>query len=248
MFNNLHALVVDDSEINQLLICKILENQGVTSEVAFNGEEAIQKVAETHYDLIFMDIQMPDVDGYQAAKTIRTMEGRKNLPIIAVTANTMPDDQEKCLQAGMNHYISKPVHAKQIIKIIKNFYGGDRSVRADDNSLNNSASRSLFDKVHQDLSFMQQMVTNFEEAYHQSLSELRDAIEEQDFHKIYQHAHTLKGLSGAIEATKAAEILVDLEQKTKSKKIENMLLLLESFTTEVQLILSEHKAFLLKES
>jgi two-component system, sensor histidine kinase and response regulator len=248
VFNNLHALVVDDSEINQLLICKILENQGVTSEVAFNGEEAIQKVAETHYDLIFMDIQMPDVDGYQAAKTIRTMEGRKNLPIIAVTANTMPDDQEKCLQAGMNHYISKPVHAKQIIEIIQILFGGDRSVRADDNSLNDSPSRSLFDKVHQDLPFMKQMVTNFEDAYHLSLAELRNAIEEQDFQKIYQHAHALRGLSGAIEATKAAEILVDLEQKTKSKKIENMLLLLESFTTEVQLILSEHKAFLLKES
>jgi two-component system, sensor histidine kinase and response regulator len=248
VFTDLHALVVDDSVINQLLICKILENQGVTSEVAFNGEEAIQKVAETHYDLIFMDIQMPDVDGYQAAKTIRKMKGRKNLPIIAVTANTMPEDQEKCLQAGMNHYISKPVHAKQILEIIKIFYGGDRSVRTDDYSLNDSPSRSLFEKVHQDLPFMQQMVINFEDTYHQSLSELRNAIEEQDFQKIYQCAHALKGLSGVIEATRAAEILVDLEQKSKLNTIENMLSLLESFETEVQLILSAHKAFLLDES
>jgi CheY-like chemotaxis protein len=105
----LRVLVVDDNVVNQKLASKFLQKLGHRVDVVSNGALAVKQVSTDEYDIVFMDCQMPEMDGYTATRTIRSSEAEgKRLPIVAMTANAMTGDRENCLEAGMDHYITKP--------------------------------------------------------------------------------------------------------------------------------------------
>jgi CheY-like chemotaxis protein len=114
------VLLVEDNAVNQKLAGKILERMGCSVDTATNGKEAVSMFADLPYNMIFMDCQMPEMDGYEATRKIRNIEtagnssNGKQVPIIAITANAMRGDREKCLEEGMDDYIAKPVDARQI--------------------------------------------------------------------------------------------------------------------------------------
>ncbi len=113
-------LVVEDDRTTQLYLRKILEKSGVCVEVAENGQEALAKLYRSRFDCILMDIQMPVLDGVEATKKIRAMEGEiKDIPIIALTAYAMAGDREKFLAFGMDDYIAKPVEKDELIETLK---------------------------------------------------------------------------------------------------------------------------------
>lgn len=121
---NLHILVAEDNETNQLVIKKMLEKQGHDVDIAFNGREVLQKAQLEHYDMIFMDIQMPEMNGIEAARVIKETSHPGQIPVIvAVTANALKGDRENCLAAGMDDYISKPIKSTMISEIIDRFFG-----------------------------------------------------------------------------------------------------------------------------
>ena len=107
-------LVVEDTALNQMLMDEILASLGFTVDFAENGEIGVQKVLSTHYDLVLMDMQMPVMDGITATIEIRKHPGKAHLPIIAMTANAMREDSERCLACGMNDYIAKPIRLQQL--------------------------------------------------------------------------------------------------------------------------------------
>jgi two-component system sensor histidine kinase/response regulator len=111
-------LIVEDNEINLLIAQELLTQVGFVVDKANNGQEAINIVEENHYDLVLMDIQMPVMDGYTAAITIREKRKFDHIPIIAMTANAMYGDREKSLAAGMNDHITKPFVPKQMYEVI----------------------------------------------------------------------------------------------------------------------------------
>ncbi len=119
--HKLHILLVEDQLINQKIVVQLLTKKGWEVTSAVNGIQALEKSNETVFDLILMDVMMPEMDGFEATRQIRKNRDGKNMntPIIALTANAMKGDREKCIEAGMNDYISKPIHPEDVFRAIE---------------------------------------------------------------------------------------------------------------------------------
>ncbi len=122
-FPGLHVLLVEDQQVNQILMRTILEKASCVVDLAQNGIEAVDKVKRNHYDIVFMDCQMPEMDGFQATRAIRNYEEKTltHVPIIALTADAMQGDKDRCLAAGMDDYINKPVKPARILEMMHKF-------------------------------------------------------------------------------------------------------------------------------
>jgi PAS domain S-box-containing protein len=119
----MNILVVEDNTINQKLIVRILKMLGEEADIANNGVEALNAVLKKKYDIVFMDIQMPEMDGYEATRRIRSDVSQLNQPIIiAITANALQGDSDKCFEVGMNDYMSKPILIDEVKRIMKKWY------------------------------------------------------------------------------------------------------------------------------
>jgi two-component system, sensor histidine kinase and response regulator len=114
----LRVLLVEDNLINQKVACRLLEKQGHTVVVAENGREALNVLDELDFDLVLMDLQMPEMDGFATTAAIRRNEAGsdRHMPIVALTANAMKGDRERCLQAGMDGYVAKPVQVHLLLR------------------------------------------------------------------------------------------------------------------------------------
>ncbi len=121
-------LVVEDNRINQKVLSHQLINLGYAIEVAENGAEAVAKVKNRRYDLIFMDVQMPVMDGFQATQEIRNLgEDSSSIPIVAVTANAFQSERDKCFSSGMDDYLTKPVDKDRLREAVRRWARGARS-------------------------------------------------------------------------------------------------------------------------
>ena len=118
---SLHILLAEDNPVNQKLAVRLLEKEGHTVVVADNGRRALEALEGGNVDLVIMDVQMPEMDGYEAAASIRKTEETtlKHVPILAMTAHAMKGDQEKCLAAGMDGYVSKPIRPDDLRQVIE---------------------------------------------------------------------------------------------------------------------------------
>ncbi|MEP7340013.1 MAG: response regulator, partial [Acidobacteriota bacterium] len=118
----LRILLAEDNVVNQRLFLRLLEKQGHTIAVANNGREAVKALEQEHFDIVLMDMQMPEMDGFEATASIRQQEliTGARIPIIAMTANAMQGDRERCLEAGMDAYVSKPIKAAELFNLIRN--------------------------------------------------------------------------------------------------------------------------------
>jgi len=207
-------LLVEDNEMNQKIIVKMLEKRGMYCDLACNGAEALKALQQKDYDIVFMDCQMPEMDGYETTARIRQMEGeeRHNI-IVAMTANAMEGDREKCLQAGMDDYISKPVDFQLLFNIIEQYTTGQQKSVSEvatmleeslssfiaETGLSKGEGRELYDKLWSTLPGV--------------LEELQNAVTNDDYKKVRSLAHQLKGSSGTLRIQKLYELFLDLEQK-----------------------------------
>jgi CheY-like chemotaxis protein len=120
-------LVAEDNEINQIVTTQVLSKVGYKCDLVANGKEALQALTEKDYDLVLMDCQMPEMDGFEATRQYRTQESTKTqagtapVPIIALTANAMSGDRERCLEAGMTDYLTKPINPVKLIDLVQQY-------------------------------------------------------------------------------------------------------------------------------
>lgn len=122
-FKGKRVLAVEDVKVNMMLIMKLLEKHGCTVETATNGKEAVAMTDKNSYDIVFMDCQMPEMDGFEATKAIRRKEKNKHTIIVALTADAMTGDRDKCLTAGMDDYLNKPVRQQDITMMLDKWLG-----------------------------------------------------------------------------------------------------------------------------
>lgn len=123
-------LVVEDNPDNMYVTDRILTHCGYAVQQATTGDEALDYAARIPVDLILMDMQLPGLDGYATVKALRQLPEGANVPIIAVTAHTMPGDRERALDAGCSDYVAKPIDTRELVQLVEDYLGGARS---DDN-------------------------------------------------------------------------------------------------------------------
>jgi two-component system sensor histidine kinase/response regulator len=121
------VLLVEDNIVNQKVALGFLKRMNLTADVASDGQQALDRIGEQHFDLVLMDMQMPVMDGLTATTRIRAMENGAHVPIIAMTANALHEDRERCLAAGMDDYLAKPLQGKQLRAMIMKYLGTSSS-------------------------------------------------------------------------------------------------------------------------
>ncbi|TVR64995.1 MAG: response regulator, partial [Candidatus Competibacteraceae bacterium] len=245
-------LVVEDNPVNQEVAIAILESLGCQAEVAGNGQEAVEAVAKTHYDLILMDCQMPVMDGFAATAAIRRREreqGRNPLPIIALTANVMKGFREQCLAAGMDEYLSKPFQPEQLEHLLHRWLPTSPTAaasRADPSPLPPAvdADQPPFDPGALDrIRALQRpgapdLVSKLIDLYLQSapdwLGRLRDAVAAGDAEALRQAAHGLKSSSGNLGAQPLVALCKTLEERGRMRQLDDAPALLAAVETQYQ--------------
>jgi signal transduction histidine kinase/CheY-like chemotaxis protein/HPt (histidine-containing phosphotransfer) domain-containing protein len=210
-------LLVEDNPVNQKLAVKLLQKKGYTVEVAENGRLALLALERARYDLILMDMMMPELDGLEATRRIREDEeklGRKRIPIVAMTANAMQGDRERCLAAGMDGYLAKPVKADMLYAELQRHLdaaGSVISVTAESDShlpiqdLDEAISR--LDDAELYSSLLEMFVTDAQ-GY---VGDLWGALEADDRPRLSRAAHTLKGILATFSAKRAEQAARELE-------------------------------------
>jgi PAS domain S-box-containing protein len=219
---SLHILLAEDNVVNQKVATKILANWGHSIVVASNGKEAVDACEKERFDLIFMDVQMPDLDGFEATQIIRAGEkdGGWRLPIVAMTAHAMKGDKEKCLAAGMDDYVSKPINRDELFSVIEKFAKGGEATgnstplsSKDDEAFTSGVFdiAGALEIAGGDKAFLKELADLFLENFPGYVAKIQEAISMEDSGALEGAAHDLKGSVGNFAAKRAYNAAYQLE-------------------------------------
>ncbi|MBF0397769.1 MAG: response regulator, partial [Desulfobacterales bacterium] len=228
--NIANVLLVEDNHINQELVKEMLSSTGAIITTADDGKQAVAILKDAEFDIVFMDIQMPQMDGYEATKAIREMG--KKLPIIAMTANAMDEDRQRCLEAGMDDYVSKPISIDNLVAIfnkwsnIKNFNNTNKyKLEEADNEFPNEIEgidiNSAIKRAAGNKKLLKKLLIDFRRDYTNAIDEIKEAWEQGEMETVSRIVHTLKGVSGNISANKIHLACIDIENTIKQKDLNN---------------------------
>ena len=228
-------LVAEDNEVNQTVATMFLSDVGCDVDVAANGQEAVERWSANHYDLILMDCQMPELDGYDATRAIRRHEQVEStagrIPIIALTAHAMTSDREACLAAGMDFHLSKPFTKRQLVELLDHWLpqmptvtscgppdGGPDTPRSAASTVDD-ATLDEFRTVDTDDSRnrLRVVLTLYLDKSTQLLTQLADAVETSDAATMCQIAHSLKSASANVGASRLSTLCEILEQNGQTQ-------------------------------
>ncbi|MCG2585259.1 response regulator [Massilia sp. TS11] len=214
-------LLVDDNEVNQEVAQELLEAAGVRLDIASNGAMAVAKVEAGSYDGVLMDCQMPVMDGYEATRRLRANPRFADLPVIAMTANAMVGDKEKCLAAGMNDFIAKPIDVAQLFATLARWVkpanpgSAAAPAAADEDAaplIPGLKTTQALARLGGSARLLRKLLRRFAETQHDALARLRAAVDANDLAAAQREAHTLKGLAGNIGASEVAALAERIEQ------------------------------------
>ena len=250
---NAKILVVEDTFVNQQVIRGLLKASGIRIDVANNGTEGVAKYKSGNYDLIFMDVQMPEMDGFEATAAIRELEkgtGRRQ-PIVAMTAHAMAGDREKCLAAGMDDYLSKPVkrsalEAKLYEWLSSKIVEGSEDERAAhllaqseklaETSVYGSKTgkglvQSVFEELKENLSAVEGGLEDVLEDYvvtaPEQIAAMQSGLDDDDLNKVFAAAHSLKSNSASMGAMALSELAREIEIKGRSDDTSDLAVLVD---------------------
>jgi CheY-like chemotaxis protein len=244
---NIRILVAEDNPMNQKLAVTLLRRASYTVEAVENGRLAVQALKRKAYDLVFMDVQMPEMDGFEATRAIREMEDeRKHTPIIAMTAHAMKGDRERCLQAGMDDYISKPIKPQAMFDNIEKWGQLSKLKKtpiprkiSEKHNHTKDAPLDLQDaltRFNGDQKFLREMVEDFLRSAPKQLEKLKQGIRSRDNKKIETEAHSLKGAAGNLSAKRISNLALKLELSGRTGDLTDAEETLDNLITEITLL------------
>ncbi|GAF84947.1 unnamed protein product, partial [marine sediment metagenome] len=255
-------LLAEDNDINQEVVREILTQVGCAVDIVENGKQAAEAVLKKKYDMVLMDCQMPEMDGYEATQAIREQEKEgkvlyragNRLPIIALTANAVKGDRESCLEAGMDDYLSKPVEPFELIEMINSKLSCDEaaeepacepSTGRDTQETVEPGSRtadksapfdmtSLLSRCMGSQEFLGKILTKFETTAAKYLKDIEEGIEAADAEQVGRLAHSLKGAAANLSAESLRQAALEMEQLGKSGELTNAGECLEKLKSEIE--------------
>ena len=245
-------LVAEDNPVNQKLITEVLRIFACDLTLVGNGKEAVSMNEQNQYDMILMDCQMPEMDGFEATKIIRSQEqqraGDEAVVIVALTANARKEDKDKCLACGMNDYLSKPFTMNQLKNMILKWYATEQVFDSntpeipapmvdEDHSATLPAADTLLDfntlnsirglQSPQSPDILGQLLEIYLSSAPELIKALKSSINDEDYESIRDSAHSLKSASGSIGASSIFELSAKLENMARDRKMENAGIVLE---------------------
>ncbi len=231
------VLLVEDNDVNQDVACGILESVGIKVEIAVNGREAVEMVKNSgvpsRYALVLMDLQMPVMDGYDATREIRKIPEYRDLPILAMTSDAISGVKEKCMAAGMNDFLTKPIDTDEFFTTLGKYIKsrGSHTVEhretigeqpdQDEKNILKSIPGLQMDKalkrINNNLNLYVKLLRKFSDNYHEFTIHLRKKLEQGEVEEAERMVHTLKGVSGHIGAKDLHNYISMLDRKLKKK-------------------------------
>ncbi|HMK35725.1 MAG TPA: PAS domain S-box protein [Desulfomonilaceae bacterium] len=218
----LKILLVEDNLVNQTLAIRLLERKGCEVSIAGNGKEALAALEQGTFDLILMDVEMPEMNGLDATRIIRDKEkaSGSHIPIIAMTAHAMIGDLERCLDSGMDGYLSKPVNSEQLFSAIDKFVCDS----CDDGPTHEEKGRidpeKVIERMGGDTALLKELTGLFFDEFPKLLHQIKEAVRNKEAETLRTAAHTLKGMIGNFSAEHAVELAVRLENRAKADDTE----------------------------
>jgi len=248
------VLLAEDNLINQKVTIKILNTFGFNVSAVSDGMEALDAISQDNYDIVLMDLQMPVLDGFQATEKIRSLpEPKRNIPIVALTAHALMGDKEKCINAGMTDYLSKPVSGQDLVKKIDVLL----DIRKDDLSQivkTHEENSSVLDKERLksvslgDYEFEKDLLTSYISDLDDKYKNLLELSGNKEIGKIVEVAHSIKGSSYSIGAVKVADEAYAIELSGKNNdwvnvdaRIEKFNKIIDETSQEIVNYLTEHE-------
>jgi len=245
-------LLVEDNAINQEIANEILEQAGFKIEIANDGKEAVEKIYQENYDCILMDCQMPVMDGYEATRAIRKEERFSNLPIVAMTANAMQGDREKCIDAGMNDHVSKPINLKELFSALVKWVPPRETTDIEAPVTTASTEKEELSLPELDgvdiaagltivggnKTLYRKLLIRFHRDNSNSFSDIKKALEIGDEETAERLAHTVKGVASNIGAKNLAKAAEPLEIAIGKKLKDQYESLLNEFSRNLDKVLA----------
>jgi CheY-like chemotaxis protein len=239
------VLIAEDNPVNQKLLRRVLLQLGYRTDTVENGVEVVEAVNRKHYDLVFMDVHMPEMDGMEATRLIvNSRKGDQRPIIVAVTADALQGDKEKCIQAGMDDYITKPIRIADIQGVLDR-WGKIASARSAQSpkpagtSETDELERTMLDRIRQlgletDPDFILELIDSCAPLFQKQYNNLQDAYTKRDTGKLQYAAHALKGASLNIGATHLAAVCLTIEDSTDQKDFDTVGTLIEDLKETLQ--------------
>jgi signal transduction histidine kinase/DNA-binding response OmpR family regulator len=238
----LRILLAEDNPVNQRLAQRLLEKRGHEVVLAGNGREALAALEMRCFDVVLMDLQMPEMDGFEATAAIREKErvSGAHIPIVAMTAHAMARDREKCMAAGMDKYVAKPIRKKELLEAIESFSPVVESTSEEHGSHHQQPGvldkSGLWARIGGDGGLLKTLVDVFLEVSPETLKKIRAAIAGGDAKAVERAAHHLKGSLGALSASKALRTAANLEEVARSGNLTSAPDLAQTLEQDVALV------------
>jgi CheY-like chemotaxis protein/HPt (histidine-containing phosphotransfer) domain-containing protein len=245
------VLLAEDNAVNRTLATRLLQKHGHTVVVVENGRQALEALERETVDLVLMDVQMPEMDGLEATEAIREKEKKTgdHLPIIALTAHAMKGDREKCLAAGTDDYLTKPIRTADLFAAVERLTHAKTIATAEATSAVNSPRANVFDNdaalrhVEGDRDLLDEIIRIFADQCPRTMFEIQNAIRDADLSVLERAAHSLKGAASNLCAVGVTQSAAELEESARSGDSSRSREQFQALESEVEKLLRELEAF-----